>query len=119
MNAPTPPFAALANVYDELKSHFESHAHELMAEVRTYPGPIARCDVQLTKLIEQRSHALERLRAFEALGPLPSPRPRAAWLKRLVDLLDDREDPMELQLRLRLVRALKDARGKAPETPDE
>jgi len=41
----------------ELERKFE----ELCAQVREYPTPIARCDEQLTALIEERTRVLEAL----------------------------------------------------------
>jgi len=35
---------------------------ELSDEIRRYPTPIARCDEQLTGLLEQRAEILERIR---------------------------------------------------------
>ena len=35
---------------------------ELSAEIRNYPTPIARCDEQLTGLIEERSRLLDELK---------------------------------------------------------
>ena len=35
---------------------------ELSDEIRRYPTPIARCDEQLTGLLEQRAFILERIR---------------------------------------------------------
>ena len=34
---------------------------ELSAEIRNYPTPIARCDEQLTALIEERSRLMDQL----------------------------------------------------------
>ena len=34
---------------------------ELSAEIRNYPTPIARCDEQLTALIEERSRLLHEI----------------------------------------------------------
>ena len=117
MNAPMPAAAALATVYSELEAHLEQRCRELMAEVRSYPGPIARCDVQLTKLIEERTRALERVQQLQKLGPVPARGSRARWTTRLLELIDDGDDPTERQLRLRLVRALKDA-GATPAQVD-
>ncbi|HUP97509.1 MAG TPA: hypothetical protein VM073_06200 [Usitatibacter sp.] len=44
----------------------EARLAQLNAEIRSYPQPIARCDVQLAALIDQRvelSRALSALRA--------------------------------------------------------
>lgn len=56
--------AAVPEAWDALRRHLESRAKDLCDEVRHYPTPIAGCDVQLTKLIEQRTHALASLRRF-------------------------------------------------------
>ena len=37
----------------------------LSAEIRAYPTPIARCDEQLTQLIDERSAALKELQALD------------------------------------------------------
>jgi hypothetical protein len=34
---------------------------ELSAEIRNYPTPIARCDIQLPALIEERARLLQEL----------------------------------------------------------
>ncbi|MGQ0512603.1 MAG: hypothetical protein ACT4P9_18520 [Betaproteobacteria bacterium] len=49
---------------------------ELNAEIRHYPGPIARCDLQLPALLEERAALLARLRKLEAQGPCT---PEAVW----------------------------------------
>ena len=56
--------AAVREAWLALRCHLETRAKDLCEEVRHYPTPIARCDVQLTKLIEQRTHALASLRHF-------------------------------------------------------
>lgn len=51
-----------------LRRHLDSRFRQSCAELRHYPTPIARCDDQLPKLIEQRDHAraeLERMTAIE------------------------------------------------------
>ena len=43
--------------------YLQARLQELNQEIRTYPGPIARCDLHLPALIEERSqiiHELER-----------------------------------------------------------
>ena len=39
----------------------EQRLAELSLEIRNYPTPIARCDEQLTALLEERARLLERL----------------------------------------------------------
>jgi chorismate mutase len=52
----------------------ELHARleALSLEIRHYPTPIARCDEQLTQLLEERARLLARLQALaarEGCGP--------------------------------------------------
>ena len=46
----------------------ESRIAGLSAEIRAYPTPIARCDEQLTALIEERSRLIALLHQREARG---------------------------------------------------
>jgi hypothetical protein len=46
---------------------------ELNQEIRNYPGPIARCDEQLSALLEQRASLVHQL---QTRGPCP---PDAIW----------------------------------------
>ena len=48
----------------------------LSAEIRGYPTPIARCDLQLPALIEERAALAARLRRLEEHGPCA---PEAVW----------------------------------------
>ena len=41
----------------------EQRLAELSREIRDYPTPIARCDEQLTALLEERARLLQRLEA--------------------------------------------------------
>jgi len=60
--------------WSELERYLERRSRELNAEVRGYPRPIARCDDQLPKLLEQRARANEQLqRAWAADAAAPSP----------------------------------------------
>ena len=43
---------------------------ELSEEIRNYPTPIARCDEQLTALIEERSRLLNELQKPSGCTPL-------------------------------------------------
>ena len=44
---------------------------EITREIRSYPGPIARCDLHLPALLEERRHLVEALAglASQADGP--------------------------------------------------
>ena len=50
-----------------LRAHLEARARELADEVRSYPGPIARCDEQLPALIDERARAWELARLAESV----------------------------------------------------
>jgi hypothetical protein len=49
----------------------------LSEEIRHYPTPIARCDEQLTQLLEERARLMARL---EAPGEDPGCGPEARWI---------------------------------------
>lgn len=44
-----------------MREDLERRLAEISAEIRNYPTPIARCDEQLTALIEERSGLLSLL----------------------------------------------------------
>ena len=44
----------------------ERKFEELCAQVREYPTPIARCDEQLSALIDERSRVLEELNKHDS-----------------------------------------------------
>ena len=46
---------------EEDRLQLERKFEELCAQVREYPTPIARCDEQLSALIEERTRILEEL----------------------------------------------------------
>ena len=52
--------------------HLQRELERLNEEIRTYPGPIARCDQHLPALLEQRSLLLQELNK----EPCP---PEALW----------------------------------------
>jgi len=56
-----------------MSRYLEERIAELSEEIRSYPTPIARCDEQLTALIEERSLLLAQLNQE---GPCS---PEALW----------------------------------------
>ena len=44
-----------------MSAYLEQKLAELNAEIRTYPGPIARCDEHLPALIEERAKIIGQL----------------------------------------------------------
>jgi hypothetical protein len=59
-------------------SDLQARLAALSEEIRRYPTPIARCDEQLTALLEQRSKLVERLR--EAARPGRPCTPETTWI---------------------------------------
>ena len=49
---------------DELRRRIEALSHE----IRNYPTPIARCDEQLTQLLEERARLMAQLASQEHEG---------------------------------------------------
>jgi hypothetical protein len=60
-----------------MKAELEKRIAELSAEIRHYPTPIARCDEQLTGLIEERSRLLGLL--HQSPKPAGGCTPDALW----------------------------------------
>jgi len=52
-----------------MRVELERRIAELSAEIRGYPGPIARCDEQLSALIEERARLLFQLENYVACTP--------------------------------------------------
>ena len=50
---------------------------ELSAEIRNYPTPIARCDEQLTALLEERASVLDQIKRQVTSSPCP---PENTWI---------------------------------------
>jgi hypothetical protein len=104
--------------WSELKTLLDRRSKELIEEVRNYPTPIARCDEQLTKLIEQRAAAIDQLKLVTQAAPARSNQAERRRLAALeAYLLRPRafpDDEIETALRARLSAALSGLRGKAP-----
>jgi hypothetical protein len=108
---------AVVAAWSELKIYLDRRTKELSEEVRNYPTPIARCDEQLTKLIEQRSGAINQLKLLLEAAPTRSGPPGRRRLAALeAYLMRPRafaDDEIETALRSRLSAALSGLRGKA------
>jgi len=59
-----------------MSRYVEERIAELSEEIRHYPTPIARCDEQLSALIEERSLLLSQLSNISENGPCA---PLALW----------------------------------------
>src|SRR5215470_5708381 len=92
----------------ELRCCLESRSLELHDELRTYPTPIARCDEQLTRLIEQRDAAFRRSRLAADLDASRASIAGEEWMARLrrFALSVDADDEAVLAARARLVAAM-------------
>ena len=60
-----------------MSADIERRIDELSREIRSYPGPIARCDEQLTALLEERSRLLNLLNKDQS--PAGGCTPDAVW----------------------------------------
>lgn len=107
----------VVTAWSELKIYLDRRSKELSEEVRNYPTPIARCDEQLSKLIEQRAGAINELKLLLQAAPTcsnPLDRRRLEALETY--LMRPRafpDDEIETALRARLRAALSALRGKA------
>jgi hypothetical protein len=59
-----------------MKALLQKKIDELSAEIRHYPTPIARCDLHLPALLEERALLLSQLRDLEEK---PACSPEALW----------------------------------------
>jgi len=76
-----------------LREHLERQAALLNEEIRSYPRPIARCDDQLTGLLERRARTLLELERLRSLTAHDLARADGTALTRaLLDALLDRPD---------------------------
>ena len=66
-----------------LRAALEARCRALHEEVRSYPTPIARCDEQLTHVIDQRDMAFGLLRAATELELARTALAREAWRARV------------------------------------
>ena len=64
-------------------SDLQRRLEAISAEIRGYPTPIARCDVQLTALLEQRTELvrqIETIRAMQSRHPHAGCSPENTWI---------------------------------------
>jgi hypothetical protein len=59
-----------------MRSELQRRIAELSDEIRRYPTPIARCDLHLPALLEERARLLEELNSMAEQGPCS---PEAVW----------------------------------------
>jgi len=114
---PSDPLAPVVGVWSQLKDCLERQCTALSEEVRDYPTPIARCDEQLTRLIERRSRAFDALNRLVDATPPRTGRSTIRWRSRLHAYLAMPEgaidDARERELRTRLREMLAEPRRAA------
>ncbi|HEX6137845.1 MAG TPA: hypothetical protein VF059_09315 [Casimicrobiaceae bacterium] len=111
------PRDPVAQAWSALRDYLAGKSRALNDEVSGYPTPIARCDEQLPKLLEQRARAVRQLRLADETGEPAADDAGADRLRRLADFLrtaqSDEDDDVEHALRRRLAEAVSDAIGAA------
>jgi hypothetical protein len=95
--------------WEALQRHLQTRIRALNDEVAHYPRPIARCDVQLSKLLEQRARLYRSLERIGAIGGAPPTESVGAWLRRVDEFVrtpePECEDETEIALRADLAEA--------------
>jgi len=97
-----------------LRRYLAAKNREINEEVVHYPTPIARCDVQLSKLLEQRARIYRELERIGEIGEPPA-NDDIEWLRKVerFAMFTDRDcdDDGEIALRSRLKDAIAALRG--------
>src|SRR2546421_928537 len=60
----------IAELWTMSRTHLAARARQINEEVAHCPTPIARCDVQLSKLLEERARVFQQINAAAELVPL-------------------------------------------------
>ena len=107
---------AFAELWSMFRKHLTTRIRDLNDEVAHYPRPIARCDIQLSKLLEERARIYRQLNLATELGnPMPRSNSDARWLRCVDDYLAKLEtcadDDVEIDLRERLLNLRAQIRG--------
>ena len=106
---------AVVELWTMFRRHLAARIREINEEIAHYPTPIARCDEQLTKLLEQRARVFRQEKVAAELGPMPLRDADAGWLKRISDYVTDLEpcddDDIETALRSRLLNSMAQGRS--------
>src|SRR5690348_12949407 len=87
---------APAAAWAALRRHVETRNCEINAEIAHYPTPIARCDVQLSKLLEQRARVYRELARIEAIGdPSSASIASSEWMRSVERFIAESEPDWE------------------------
>ncbi len=63
-----------------MSTELDADIAKLSDEIRRYPTPIARCDEQLTELLERRARLLAEAARLAARNPTPACSPDNVWI---------------------------------------
>ena len=100
---------AIAEAWSRLRVHLHARCRVLNDEVSRYPTPIARCDEQLTALLEQRSRAARHRRFADAADEAVRNAPAADRVEALTGFLRKTADATDDASERALRRSLEDA----------
>ena len=100
------PLAAVDAAWTALHRHLERRRAELDLEVRRYPRPISRCDVQLPGLLDERQRVVRVLAQGARVAAAPGASRAAPLAALLAQTRGGDEDEVESALRAALARAL-------------
>jgi len=96
------------------RTHLVARMREINEEVAHYPRPIARCDVQLSKLLEERARLFQQMDRAAGVDSTRSGA-SARWLQHLNEYLANLkpcgDDAIETDLRRRLMNSLSNGRS--------
>ena len=63
-----------------MSTELDAKIAALSDEIRRYPGPIARCDEQLTELLERRARLLAEKQGVAVRNATPGCSPDTIWI---------------------------------------
>jgi hypothetical protein len=63
-----------------MSKELDAKIAELTDEIRRYPTPIARCDEQLTELLERRARLLAQCQGESVRSTTPGCTPDSIWI---------------------------------------
>src|SRR5215467_9161879 len=92
---------SVGGVWAALRHHLEARFRQCCDELRHYPTPIARCDDQLPKLIEQRDHARAELERMTGIATTATGATANA-ARRFLAATTPTDDDLEIMLRSRV-----------------
>ena len=92
---------SISEPWDALRRHLEARFRQCCDELRHYPSPIAHCDDQLPKLIEQRDHARAELERMTAIATMATG-PTANAAQHFLAAATPTDDDTEMMLRSRV-----------------